>query len=63
MAKEEEKKKLTAKEKREAFRKEIAKVAKTGVKIGAINSFDYKKKGARWFTGVLPMDWHGKMNL
>ncbi len=56
MAKEEEKKKLTAKEKREAFRKEIAKVAKTGVKIGAINSFDYKKKGARWFTGVLPMD-------
>lgn len=49
-------KKLSAKEKRDAFKKEIDKAKKSGVKIGAINSFDYKKKGARWFTGVIPMD-------
>ena len=56
MATKDETQKSSSKEKREQFMAEIAKSKKAGVKIGAIDSFDYKKKGARWFTGIIPQD-------
>lgn len=49
---------LTATEKaRIDYEKQIKKLnEKHNIKIGAANSFEYKKKGARWFTGNIPFD-------